>query len=201
MSQRPGDGEAHASPSRSSGSRPPVAKGGRRAGTWDPEQSTPQQRRRAATEVVLRMLTARERSEAEVRQALRKRGHDPDTIAIVVEEFRSKNLLSDSRFAEAFATEAAERRGYGSAAIRMRLRTKGITPELAAQAATVSPEEEEARARGFAAKRARALGSYPPEVRYRRLAGALARRGYPADIVSRVASDLSKAGPDPDSDI
>lgn len=158
------------------------------------ESSTPQQRRRAATDVVLRLLTARERSEAEVRQALRKRGHDAETIAVVVDEFRSKNLLSDARYAEAFATEAAERRGYGSAAIRMKLRTKGIDPELAAQAATASPEDEEARARTFAAKKAKTLRSQPPEVRYRRIAGALARRGYPADVVSRVASELAKAG-------
>lgn len=187
---KPGDGEAHASPSSSSRRR-----GGTRSGTWRPEEaSTPQQRRRAATDVVLRMLTARERSEAEVRQALRKRGHDPDTIAVVVEEFRSKSLLSDARFAEAFATEAAERRGYGSAAIRLKLRTKGIDAELAAQAASVSPEDEEARARAFAAKKAKALASHPPEVRYRRIAGALARRGYPADVVSRVAVDLAKDG-------
>ncbi|HEX9694843.1 MAG TPA: regulatory protein RecX [Actinomycetota bacterium] len=188
MSEKPGDGEAPASPSSSSRRR-----SGTRGGTWPAEaDSTPEQRRRAASEIVLRMLTTRERSEAEVRQALRKRGHDAETIAVVVEEFRSKNLLSDTRFAEAFAAEAAERRGYGSAAIRMRLRTKGIAPDVAAQAATVSPEDEEARARVFAAKRARSLASHPPDVRYRRLAGALARRGYPAEIVFRLASELSK---------
>lgn len=191
MSPKPGDGEANASPSTSS-----RRKG--RSGAWDAEEaSTPQQRRRAAVEVVLRLLTTRERSEAEIRQALRKKGHDAETIEGVIEEFRTKNLLSDTRYAEAYATEAAQRRGYGSAAIRMRLRTKGISPELAAEAATTSPEDEEERARAFASKRARSLASHPPEVRYRRLAGALARRGYPADIVAKVARDL--AGPASDA--
>ncbi|HVL90459.1 MAG TPA: regulatory protein RecX [Actinomycetota bacterium] len=190
MSTKPGDGEASASPSSSfRGSR-------RRAGTWPSEDaSTPQQRRRNATEVVLRMLTARERSEAEVRRALSKRGYDPDTIAVVVQEFISKNLLSDARFAEAFAEEAAQRRGYGAAAIRFKLRGKGVSPELAARAAAVSPEDEEERARELAAKKVRAMTALSPDVRYRRLAGALARRGYPADIVSRVAADLSRHEP------
>lgn len=147
-------------------------------------------------DVVLRLLTTRERSEAEIRQALRKKGHDDGTVEGVIEEFRTKNLLSDARFAETYATEAAARRGYGSAAIRMRLRTKGISPELAAQAAAASPEDEEDRARAFAAKRLRALASQPPDVRYRRLAGALARRGYPSDIVAKVARDLARPGSD-----
>ena len=69
---------------------------------------------------------------------------------------------------------------------------------LAAEAATERPEEEEARARELALSRARRLApSLAPEARRRRIAGFLARRGYPPDLCFRMAADAVSAGDDP----
>jgi hypothetical protein len=42
----------------------------------------------------------------------------------------------------------------------------------------------------FAERKARAVASLAPEVAYRRLHGALSRRGFSGHVVSRVLSEL-----------
>jgi regulatory protein len=148
----------------------------------------PADRRDAAYNAALRLLAARERSQVELRTRLAQKGFDRETVIATLDRLQASGLQDDARFAEAFTTSATAR-DVGSSLIRRRLREKGVTSELAAQATVTDPDEEEARARQAAARRARALGNVPPDKARMRLAAWLARRGYAYDLAQTVAAE------------
>jgi regulatory protein len=102
------------------------------------------------------------------------------------------------RFADGFAETAVRSRGLARRVVQGELRRKGIDAELAARAATMSPEDEMSNARTIAAKRLRALRGLPPEARTRRLVAFLARRGYGAEVCSAVVAELVEGVNEPD---
>jgi regulatory protein len=70
------------------------------------------------------------------------------------------------------------------------LAEKGVDSDLIDEAANeLEAERDYEVARGFAARKAIALAGLEPAVRYRRLAGALARRGFPASVVAQVTRE------------
>ncbi|MGH2793583.1 MAG: regulatory protein RecX, partial [Actinomycetota bacterium] len=150
----------------------------------------PEERREKARDAALRLLSHRERSRAELKQRLRAKGYDAETIEGVLDALRDSGLQSDERFAEVFTGEAHRSRGLASGAVRGELLRRGIDRRLALEAATERPEDEESRARELALSRARRLpAEIAPDARKRRIAGYLARRGYPPDVCFRMAAD------------
>lgn len=158
--------------------------------------ATPAGPREAAHAAALRLLAARERSAAELRQRLRTKGFDGDIVEVVLERLREAGLQDDRRFADSLVESAVRDRGYSSHAVHAALRRKGVDQELAAQVSAASPEADEERALAAARKRAAQLASLAPDVRMRRLVRFLARRGYPEEVCERAAREAS--GPSPD---
>ena len=147
------------------------------------------------------MLSHRERSRAELRTRLRGKGYDTETIEGVLDALADAGLQSDERFAEVFTGEAHRSRGLASSAVRGELLRRGVDRKLAVEAATERPEDEEARARELALVRARRLpSSLTEDARRRRIAGYLARRGYPPEVCFRMAADAVSAGDEPPRD-
>lgn len=149
-----------------------------------------------AREAALRLLSVRERSAAELRMRLTQKGFSPEPIDEVLTRLRETGLQDDRRFAESYASNAGEMRGYSARRIQNDLRGKGVGPELAAAVAAVRPEDEEERAREVAMRKARTMGVLPREVMARRLMGLLARRGYAPGICHRVVSEILSLDPE-----
>jgi regulatory protein len=87
----------------------------------------------------------------------------------------------------------------------MELRRKGVPDDVAREAlAAIDPDEEESTARLLVRRRLRSLQGVPVETRRRRLAGMLARKGYPSGLVAKVLrEEVAGSGPDggsPDTD-
>jgi regulatory protein len=74
------------------------------------------------------------------------------------------------------------------------LRRRGVDAALAAEAATEHPDDEEARARELAMRRSARLQGEPPGVRYRRILGFLARRGFDGELCRRLAAEVVELG-------
>lgn len=140
-------------------------------------------------DAALRLLSVRERSEAELRKRLRDKGFEELLVEQVLERLAETGLQDDRRFAERWAAEAAAK-GKAGRLIQRELGGKGIEREMAAIAATASPEEEEARALDLARRRARSLGALEPAKRTQRIAGLLARRGFDPETCWRVAREV-----------
>lgn len=143
----------------------------------------------AAREIVLRQLTAKARTRAELEQALAKRGIPDEAAAEVLDRFTELNLVDDAGYATAWV-EGQQRRMTSKRGLRQELARKGVPEEIAADAlAEVSDEAEYAAALALATKRARATASLDRETRYRRIAGSLARKGFPGSVTHRAVTE------------
>lgn len=148
-----------------------------------------------ARDAALRLLAVRERSQAELRERLRKKGYSAEAVTRVLDRLVETGLQDDVRFASLYA-DSARARGMASRRVAQDLRLKGVEATTSIDAATASPDEEADRARAVAARRLASLSSYPPEVRARRLSAFLARRGYDRDIIQEIVGSIEDEGDD-----
>nr|WP_260191592.1 regulatory protein RecX [Actinophytocola gossypii] len=148
----------------------------------------------------MRLLTARPRTRAELRQALLRKEVPEDIADQVLGRLDEVGLIDDAAFAEVWVRSRHTYQGLGRRALAVELRRKGVDDEVAAEAvATVDPEAEEERARQLVRKRIRSLTTADEAARIRKLVGMLARRGYPEGLAFRVVRDeLRAAGEETD---
>ena len=91
-------------------------------GMADPDQINPAQIRLAA----MNLLTRREHSLRELTVKLNRRFPDEALVAAELQRLVDENLQSDTRFAESFVRQRANR-GYGPARVLADLRQRGLT--------------------------------------------------------------------------
>lgn len=153
-----------------------------------------------AREIALRLLGVRDRTRRELEQALAKRRVPSEAAREVLDRLTEVGLIDDRRFATA-AFDAQQRRQRSTRALRQELRTKGVEADVIDEASeAVDDGTDLAVARSLVAKRLPGLRRVPHEVRYRRLAGQLARRGFSSGVIGTVLRELprddSEAGAD-----
>lgn len=115
----------------------------------------------------------------------------PDEAADkVLSRFTEVGLSDDALFAAMWVTSRHRARGLASAALRRELRRKGIGDEVAQEALEeLDPDQELATARALVQRKLASTRSLTPDARVRRLAGMLARKGYPAGTAFRVVRE------------
>ncbi|MVA75661.1 recombination regulator RecX [Auraticoccus sp. F435] len=144
-----------------------------------------------AREIVLRLLTVRARSRSELQTALAKRRVPPDVAERVLERMGEVGLVDDAAFAESWVSSRQQRRHLSTRALRHELQRKGIDRDQVDEAlAGVEPEDEHAAALALAEKKLRSMSGLEPHVRRRRLAGALARKGFGSSLVMQVLDEV-----------
>jgi regulatory protein len=134
----------------------------------------------------------RERSTVELRSRLRQKGFDPEVILAVLDRLQESDLQDDGRFAAQFA-QSAVARGMAGRRIQAELRARGISKDLAAEASVEDPDEELARARELAGRRASRMGDLPTEAVLRRITGLLARKGFDPETCRLAASEVARS--------
>ncbi|SEW08169.1 regulatory protein [Austwickia chelonae] len=136
-----------------------------------------------ARRIALRQLTMAPRTRAQLEQSLIRRGCDEEAIRQVLDRFQEVGLIDDEAYAGMLVRSQRASRGLARRALRGELRKKGVPDELAESAlAEVSEADEQDEARRIVAKRLRTMHGLPRETQARRLAGALARKGYSGEI-------------------
>ena len=147
----------------------------------------------------LGLLDQRSRSRHELHERLLAAEFAPEHIEEVRDALERAGLVNDAHFANEWVRQRASARGKSPRALDMELRKKGISAATRADAlAQISPEDEEARARAVAEKKAREVKkpplSRPEHDKYlRRIVGVLARRGYAAELSLRIAREQLEA--------
>jgi len=156
-------------------------------GTDDPEAR--------ARQVCLRLLTLAPRTRAQLADALRKRGIPDDAADHVLSRFEDVGLIDDAAFARAWVESRHYSRGLSGRALSAELKQRGVAAEeiRAAIDEQLSPEAEVSAARRLIDRKLAATRGLPPEQRTRRLAGMLARKGYPAGLAFRVIREALEA--------
>lgn len=148
-------------------------------------------------EKALRMLSLRQRTRHEVKNALETMSIEPAIREGILTELEEDGLIDDARFAREYAQTKAEARFMGPHRLRQDLARLGVRRDVvdAAMRETFGGETQEAQAWALVDRK---LGlSTPDERTVRRLAGLLRRKGYDYEVVNRVSYELlRRAGSD-----
>jgi regulatory protein len=146
--------------------------------------------------ICLRLLTAAPRTRAQLAEALRKRGVPEEAAQRVLERFSDVGLIDDEAFAEAWVSSRHAGRGLGRKALAAELRHRGVDDDTVREAVDqLDPEQELDTARRLVARKLASTRGLAPAVRTRRLAGMLARKGYPPGLAFRVIRETLETEP------
>ena len=143
-----------------------------------------------ARQICLRMLTAAPRTQAQLAAALRRRGVPEEAATAVLARFAEVKLIDDATFARAWVDSRHHGRGLAGRALSSELRQRGVAQaDIQAALTELDPEQELATARDLVARRLAGTAGMPVPARMRRLAGVLARKGYPPGLAYRVVRE------------
>ena len=153
----------------------------------------PQAQLQDALDLSFRFLGDRDRTVAEVRRHLERRGSEPAAIDGAVAELERQGYLDDARFARRFAEDRRRLDAWGAERIERRLVALGVPPAVAADAAgTADANEELAAAVDLLRRR---IGRPPESDRDReRALGLLARRGYELELAYDAVRAFERGG-------
>ncbi|GHH87757.1 regulatory protein RecX [Streptomyces sulfonofaciens] len=140
-----------------------------------------------ARALCLRLLTGTPRTRKQLADALRRRDIPDDVAEEVLSRFEEVGLIDDGAFADAWVESRHHGRGLARRALAQELRTKGVDAALIDEAVGhLDSEQEEETARELVARKLRSTRGLDRDRRLRRLAGMLARKGYPEGMALRV---------------
>jgi len=140
----------------------------------------------------LRMLGRRELSEAQLRQRLARRSHDPGAIDAAVDRLLEERALDDARVAEAIARSETSVRKRGRQRVRRRIESAGIAAATARRAVDAVFEEldEDALLEAALAKRRRRGATGRDERELSRLYRFLVGQGFEPERVMAKLKNL-----------
>ncbi|MEU7108069.1 recombination regulator RecX [Streptomyces sp. NPDC046215] len=166
-----------------------------RAGDGPPPR--PEEQARA---ICLRLLTGSPRTRKQLADALAKKGIPAEVAEEVLSRFEEVGLIDDSAFAGAWVESRHRGRGLARRALTQELRTKGVASAVIDEAVgQLDAEQEERTARELVERKLRSTRGLDRDKRLRRLAGMLARKGYPEGLALRVVRRaLEEEGEEPE---
>jgi regulatory protein len=140
-----------------------------------------------------RLLATRARAIGEMRDRLTRAGFQLDVVERVVGRLTELGLLDDDAFARQWVAERSGRRG--GAALVAELQARGVDRAVAENAVGAAGLDESEAAKELALAQLQRISTLPLARQAARLTGALARRGYPPDVVREaVAAVLPPEG-------
>ncbi|GAB2912644.1 hypothetical protein GCM10027203_10130 [Nonomuraea fastidiosa] len=140
-----------------------------------------------ARAICLRLLTIAPKTRAQLADALRKRDVPEEAAEAVLSRFSELGLINDEAFAAAWVDSRHHGRGLAKRALAAELRQRGVDSETVSEAVErLDPEQEVETARRLVERKLASTRSLDPQKRTRRLAGMLARKGYPSGLAYRV---------------
>ncbi len=151
-----------------------------------------------ARKILLDQLTGQARSRSELATKLAGKGVPDDVAGALLDRFEEVGLIDDSAFAHAWVQSRQAGKGLARRALAQELRRKGIDDEVARDALDeVDLDDEVEAARLLVRRKLRSVAGVDHTTAVRRLAGMLARKGYPAGIAFRVVrEELVRQGRD-----
>jgi regulatory protein len=138
-------------------------------------------------QICLRLLTLAPRTRAQLADAMRRRGIPDETADAILGSLTDAGLIDDAAFAKAWVESRHYARGLSKKSLSAELRRRGVDGDDISEAVeNLDPEQEIETARHLVARKIAATRGQPAEVRTRKVAGMLARKGYPAALAFRL---------------
>lgn len=144
------------------------------------------------------MLEQRDRSRGEVFSRLRDAGYSEAAAEAACERLAKGGYLDDRRYARALVERLGKR--YGALRLRRELQNKGISQALAEEMLSAADGETQLSSALAQARKALRGKAGDKAALYRRAYSALARRGYPPNLVRAALEAAFRELGDPQSD-
>lgn len=155
------------------------------------QQSSTADPYQVARAIALRQLDRAPRTRRQLEQALAKRLVPEEVAGTVLDRLAEVGLIDDEAYAEMLVRSRTVTKGLARRALRAELRAKGCDDDIIASAlARLSDADELEMARVLIARRAPRLAGLDSDVRNRRLAGWLMRKGYSSNVIRSVLTEL-----------
>lgn len=176
-------------------------RGGGPRGPGDPTEPTEPKEPEAredpaarARQICLRLLTFEPRTRAQLADALRRRGVPDDVADDVLARFAGVGLIDDAAFAKAWVESRHYSKGLAGRALGAELRRRGVDAgEIADALATLGADAEVDTARRLVQQKLANTRGQSADARARRVAGMLARKGYPPGLAYRLIREAMEA--------
>lgn len=140
----------------------------------------------AAREIVLRRLDRSAAPRAVLADLLDRKGVDTSVAAEVLDRLEMAGVIDDAAYAACLARTRFAEKGASRRAIADELRRKGVGErDVAAALDQIGADDEDAAALALARKKLISTRHLPWEVRRRRTAATLGRKGYGQEAVMR----------------
>ncbi|MCX7987905.1 MAG: recombination regulator RecX [Thermodesulfovibrio sp.] len=134
-----------------------------------------------AIKKALKLLSLKDRTEAELKEKLRKTGFDEQNIVYAIEYLKQKGFIDDSKFIQK-AEKIAEDRFLGNLGLRNYLVRKGLENEKLESL----PEIDELQiAQRLIQRKKHLLKDIPFDKKEAKIAGFLLRRGFSWDTINK----------------
>jgi regulatory protein len=144
-----------------------------------------------ARTICLRLLTVRDRTRAELADALAAKQVPTEVASRVLGRLGDVGLIDDCAFAATFAQTRQSERGLSAREITRQLRNKGVAVVVAAQAvAGIDQEAERRTARDLVERKLRGMTRLDGPTKTRRLVALLARKGYSPGIAYGIVREV-----------
>lgn len=143
-----------------------------------------------AQEIVVRKLTDRAHSRADLAQTLAQKQVPAEAAEAVLAKFEAAGLINDEEFARSWVQSRQRGKGLARNLLAMELRRKGVDEEIAQRALSeLDPEAERASAHRLVQRKLRTMQGLDQHVQIRRLVGLLARKGYAPQVAFDVVRE------------
>jgi regulatory protein len=137
-----------------------------------------------AKNIVLHQLSKGAKTSMQLREILQQREIPEQIAEAVIQRFTEVELVDDKQYAQGISDSRRRTKGMSKSAISRELSQKGLDAEtIQSVTEDITPEQELETATELAVKKHGQMLSLSKEVRTRRIAGFLSRRGYPSSIV------------------
>jgi regulatory protein len=145
---------------------------------------SPEKQETRARNVLLHQLARSAKSTAQLRKILEQREISSEIAEKVLERFTEVGLIDDAAFAETIVNSRRNYKGLAKSAIKRELNEKGVSQELVEEAISgITAEDDFESAKQLASRRFSQMAHLEKDVRTRRLAGYLQRKGYASSSV------------------
>lgn len=145
------------------------------------------QNEKACEQAALKLLTARDYSEQELRGKLERLGFDKEAIATVIGQFIQRGYLNDAALCRMLFTKYLATGKYGIHVITGKLKQRGLPASVIA---TVNQEADDTTEEARALEAARRKFAKASVVNAGKTARFLAYRGFSAETIRKVVKQL-----------
>jgi regulatory protein len=147
-----------------------------------------------ARSIALEQLTAGPRTRAQLATAMARRGVPDDVGGLVLDRFVEVGLVDDAAFSRSWVESRHDGRGLARGALGRELRERGVDQVQIEEALDgLDGDRELDTARQLVGKKLPSTRRLERQVRFRRLVGMLARKGYPPGICAQVVAEAMRA--------